>query len=402
MTQDYQSKNVAINKPKIGKNTLIFLIISVFFDLLSVGIIAPVIPYIVVQFKQDALVLGLLALSFSGAQFIATPALGLLSDRYGRRPFLILSLIGTGIGYFIFGFANSLWLIFIARLIDGFTGGNISIAQAYVADVTPVQDRAKNFGLIGAALGSGFILGPALGGWLSQISLQTPVFVAGILSAITIAFGLFILPESLPPKRRRKTPIAFKELNPVKQIADALRQLTLRRFLLANFITTFAFGGLQTTFALFTLQRFSLGADQNGLLFTYMGISSVLVLGLISTDLVKKFGEQRLALFGSILMTVGFAGVTLVPEVWMLYPPVGLIAGGSSISSTTLTSIVSKRVSKDKQGLILGASQALESLALIIGPVWGGITFEYFGADSSYWMSAGWIAISALLIVKIL
>ncbi|OUL25683.1 MFS transporter [Nostoc sp. 106C] len=402
MQQDYESKPVATAQSKVSRKALVFLLISVFFDLLSVGILIPVIPYVVGQFNKDALVIGLLAVSFSAAQFFAAPALGILSDRYGRRPLLLISVAGTALGYFIFGFATALWMIFAARLVDGLTGGNISIAQAYIADVTPEEDRAKNFALIGVAFGLGFILGPALGGWLSLISLQTPVFVAGVLSLLTFAFGFFALPESLPRNRRRREAIAFKELNPFKVIESALATVTIRRFLLAGFVISFALSGLQTNFVLFTYVRFNLGAQQNGEFFAYIGIVSVLAQGLLTRPLLKRFNEQRLTIAGLVLMMLGFVGIALAPAVWMLYPAVTLVAVGGGMAEPTLTSTISNRVSPSQQGSILGASQALESMALILGPIWAGLTFDYLGANIPYWTGAGWLAIAALLASSIL
>lgn len=392
-----QSTLLATGQPTVSRKVLAFIFITVCLDLLGVGILIPVIPFFVGQFNQDALMVGLLAVSYSAAQFIATPALGILSDRYGRRPVLLICVVGTGLGDFLFGFANTLWLLFAARLIDGFTGGNISVAQAYIADVSSPKDRAKNFGLIGAAFGLGFIIGPALGGWLSQISLQTPAFVAGVLSLLTGAFGFFVLPESLPPERRQRKPIALKELNPLRQVGNALRRPALRRFFLANFALNFAFSGLQTNFALFTFVRFGLGPQQNGGIFAYIGLVSGLMQGVITGLLVKRFSEQLLTVVGLGLMTLGYAGIALAPEAWALYPAITLIAVGGGIAIPTLTSNISKQVSPRQQGSILGATQALSSLALVVGPVWAGVTFDYLGANTPYWTGAGWLVVAALL-----
>ena len=224
---------------------------------------------------------GLLALSFAAAQFLATPALGLVSDRIGRRPVLILSVLGSGLAYVVFGFAHALWLLFAARIVDGLTGGNISAAQAYIADVTPPSARAKNMGLIGAAFGLGFIFGPALGGLLARISLETPAFAAGGLSLVTAAFGYFVLPESLPPERRRREPLRLAELNPARQVGAALLRPELRPFLFALFALNFALSGLQTNFAVFTLTRFGLGPEQNAVIFSFLGIVAALMQGVV-------------------------------------------------------------------------------------------------------------------------
>ncbi|MBD2124587.1 MFS transporter [Trichocoleus sp. FACHB-262] len=380
----------------ISRKAITFIFITVLLDLLGAGILVPVIPFLVGQFNQDALMVGLLALSFYAAQFLATPALGSLSDRFGRRPVLIISVLGTGISHFLFGFANSLWLLFAARLLDGITGGNISVAQAYIADASAPQDRTKNFGLIGAAFGVGFIMGPALGGWLSQISLQAPAFVAGGLSLITTAFGFFVLPESLPPARRVKGTITLKDLNPLGQVGGALQRLGLRGLLLANFAQNFAFSALQTNFVLFTFIRFGLGPAQNGSIFAYVGFVSGLMQGLITGQLARRFYERKLMAIGLAMMAFGYAGLALAPEIPMLYLALTFTAVGSGITNPTLTSLISKQVSSQEQGTVLGATQALASLALIVGPVWAGITFDKLGPSAPYWTGAVWLAIAVL------
>lgn len=380
----------------VDRKALAFIFITVLLDFLGAGILVPIIPFLVGQFNQDALIVGLLALCFYAAQFIAAPALGILSDRYGRRLVLLVSVIGTGLANLVFGFANALWLLFAARLFDGMTGGNIAVAQAYIADVSSPKDRAKNFALIGAAFGVGFVIGPALGGWLSQISLKAPAFVAGSLSLFTAILGFFILPESLPLERRLRGAIALKELNPLRQIREALQRATLRQFLLANFAQNFAFSALQSNFALFTFVRFGLGPQQNGGIFAYIGIISVLMQGLITRRLVQRFNEQRLIIMGLASTAVGYVAVALAPSVWMLYLAITLLSVGSGIAIPTLTGTISKQASLRQQGAILGATQAISSLALIIGPVWAGFAFDYYGANTPYWTGAICLVVAAL------
>ncbi len=370
------------------RRALLFIFAAVFLDLLGAGLLLPIIPYYVRQFDKDALTVGLLALSFAAAQFLATPALGLVSDRIGRRPVLIFSVLGSGLAYLVFGMAHALWLLFVARIADGLTGGNISAAQAYIADVTTPHDRAKNMGLIGAAFGLGFIFGPGLGGLLARISLQAPAFAAGGLSLLTAGFGYFVLPESLPPERRRREPIRLRELNPAKQVGAALRRPELRRFLLALFALNFALSGLQTNFPVFTLTRFGLGPEQNALIFTFLGVTAALMQGVAIRRLVKWFRAKPLAVTGLALMTGGLLVLAFSSALWMVYAAVATTAIGSGMATPTLTGAVSRSVSALEQGTILGASQAFTSLTRIFGPLWAGLAFDHAGPGAPYWTSA--------------
>jgi MFS family permease len=370
------------------RGALLFIFAAVFLDLLGAGLLLPIIPYYVRQFDQDALTVGLLALSFAAAQFLATPALGLVSDRIGRRPVLIFSVLGSGLAYLVFGMAHALWLLFVARIADGFTGGNISTAQAYIADVTTPQERAKNLGLIGAAFGLGFIFGPALGGLLARISLQAPAFAAGGLSLLTAGFGYFVLPESLPADRRRREPIRLRELNPAKQIGAALRRPELRPFLLALFALNFALSGLQTNFPVFTLTRFHLGPEQNAVIFTFLGVIAALMQGVAIRRLVIWFRAKPLEVTGLGLMAAGLLVLAFSSALWMVYAAVAAIAIGSGMATPTLTGTVSRSVSGLEQGMILGTSQSLNSLTRIFGPVWAGLAFDYVGPGAPYWTAA--------------
>jgi MFS family permease len=379
------------------RRALAFIFAAVFLDLLGVGLLIPIIPFLVRQFDPAALTVGLLAMSFSAAQFLATPALGLVSDRIGRRPVLVFSVLGSGLAYLVFGFAHALWLLFAARIVDGLSGGNISTAQAYIADVTPPADRAKNLGLIGAAFGMGFIFGPALGGLLSRISLQAPAFAAGGLALVTASFGYFVLPESLPPERRRQAPLRLGELNPAMQVGSALGRAELRPFLIAIFALNFAMSGLQTNFAVFTFARFGLGPEQNAMIFTFLGVVVVFVQGFAVRRLVAWFPDRGLAIVGLAMMSAGFLVLATSTAVWMVYSSVAIMAAGSGLAGPTLTGIVSRRVSGEEQGRVLGATASLISLTRIFGPLWAGAFFDRFGPGAPYWTGAGWLVAASLL-----
>jgi MFS transporter, DHA1 family, tetracycline resistance protein len=374
-----------------GARPLTFIFLTVFLDLLGVGILVPVLPYIVAEFRSDALTVGLLSLTFAAAQFLASPVLGAISDRVGRRPVLILSVLGTGAGYFLFGAAHTLWLLFLARLIDGFTGGNVSTAQAYIADVSKPEDRAKNFGLIGAAFGLGFIVGPALGGILSHWGLRTPAYAAGVLSLVTASLGYFILPESLPRDRRVRLPFRLGDLHPLGHLGEAVRRPGIARIFMAFFAMSFAMAGLQSNFAVFTRARFGLGPQGNAVLFTLVGVVGVLVQGVLLRRIPTGGRERSIAMGGLTLMAAGFAATAFVPGIVWLYPAIAVLALGSAAAGPMLTAEVSRSVTGSEQGWVLGSMQSVASLTRIAGPVWAGLAFDHVGPGAPYWTGALWV-----------
>jgi multidrug resistance protein len=382
-----------------GKGALTFIFLTVFIDLLGVGILIPVTAYIVRQYSTDALTVGLLTVSNSLFQFFASPLLGQISDRYGRRPVLLISLLGTAIGYFVFGVGGALWVLFAARIIDGITGGNISIAQAYIADVTPPQDRSKAFGLIGAAFGLGFIIGPALGGVLATISLSAPAFFAGFLSLFNVALGYFMLPESLPVEKRVTAPLNIATVNPITGILDVMHKPVLPILLLAIFAFNFAFSGLQSNFSLYTLERFQWSPGQNAFLFSVIGFVGILMQGFLVRRLIPLFGDRRLATVGLALMALSFFGIAFIPEGWMLCLVCIVLSVGSGLATPTLTGMVSNSVSPSEQGNILGVTQSVNALTRIFGPLWAGFAFDTLGMPSPYWSGAAFILIALVLVI---
>ena len=376
--------------------TLIFL--TLFLDLLGVGILIPITPYLVRQYRSDALTIGLLVLVFSAAQFLMTPVLGALSDRYGRRPVLLVSLFGTAIGHFMFGLAPNLGIMFAARILDGITGGNISAAQAYIADITPPEDRAKSFGLIGAAFGLGFMMGPAIGGLLSTISLQAPAFAAGSLALVTTALSYFFLPESLPPERRTVTPMQWSMLNPFRALGAALGRVNLRFTLLASFALNFAYSGLQSHFALYTLTRFHANERQNAWLLTYLGVMITIIQGGLIRRLMPVLGESKVIRIGLVLGGLGFLALIFSPGVGYVYGALTLLSMGSGLAAPALQSLVSQRAGASEQGVVMGVTQSLGSLSRILGPLWAGLTFDAFAPSAPYWTGCVMMAVSLLMI----
>lgn len=375
-------------KPAANKKAISLIFVIVVLDLMGAGILVPVIPYIVREFRTDAATVGWLSTSFSIAQFLASPVLGVLSDRYGRRPVLLLSILGTAFGYFLFGAGGSLTVLFIARIIDGATGGNISTAQSYIADITPPEDRAKSFGLIGAAFGLGFIAGPALGGVLSHISLQAPAYAAGVLALATCIAGYFTLPESLPASHRRTHPFTAADINPFQLVATGLRRHGLRALMAAIFLINFAFSGLQSNFAVFTMVRFHLGPSGNAVLFAFLGFLAAFFQGYLIRRMIPRFGEFRLAAWGLLISAFGFLFIAASTLVWMLYAAIAVIALGNSFATPSLTGLVSKQVSAREQGFFLGVTQSVAAFTRVLGPVWAGLSFDWWGPPSPYWTGA--------------
>lgn len=384
-----------------NRKALAFIFATVFLDLLGAGILLPVIPYLVKPYRGDGTTVGLLSLAFSAAQFVASPILGAMSDRFGRRPVLLGSIFGSAMGYFMFGIGGSLAILYFSRLLDGFTGGNISTAQAYIADVTPPEDRAKNFGLIGAAFGLGFIVGPAAGGFLSHISLQAPAYAAGLLALATTVFGYFALPESLAVERRTRKALAIADLNPFRALWNNFGRPALRPLLLSAFAFNFANSGFQSNFAVFTFGKFGLGPDQNGLILAWVGIMASITQGGLVRRLAPMFGEKRLAVAGYLVASAALAWTAFIGSAWLLYPAMTLLAFGVSLTAPSLTGLVSQTASVNEQGNVLGTLTSVASLARVGGPVWAGLTFDNVGYGAPYWTGALWMLLGLAMVARV-
>ena len=367
-------------------------------DLVGFGIVIPVLPLYAERFGASPLTIGLLLGVYSAVQFVCAPLLGRISDRVGRRPVLLVSLLGTAAGFMLMGWADALWLLFVARIIDGATGGNLSTAMAYIADITPPEQRSRGMGLIGAAFGLGFIVGPALGGVMSQISLAAPFWTAAALTvANAVALALF-LPESLPPERRQQAreSLSWRQ---VFQEGDA-RSLTL--VLGLYFLTTVAFSGLTATYPLFTNRRFGYGAAENGYLFAFQGILAAIVQGGLLGWLVKVAGDKRVIVGGIAVFCANLYVLPLSPTIAMLCVTTAGVAVSHGVILAILNGLASRRAGPAVQGRILGFMQAAASLARVVGPVLAGWLLQYdtlpatFG-QTPYWTGAGIMAAAFLL-----
>ena len=388
---------------KKQRSPLIFIFLTVFIDLLGVGIVLPLLPFYVKIIEESspawmaanhALIVGALTASFSLFQFLFAPILGGWSDRYGRRPVLLLSLVGAGFSYVLFGLADQftplgapavLAVLFVSRIAAGITGASISSAQAYIADVTTPETRARGLGMIGAAFGLGFMIGPALGGLLSTVSLSLPAYVAASLAFGNAIFGFFRLPESLPPERRT---VRGAGSNPFRRLSAITGRADIRPILMSIVLLNLAFAGLQSNFAVFSSDRFGYGPTEIAFIFAFIGLMAVIMQGFLIRKLVPRFGEARLAISGLAMMSIAFAQIALIPVSWMLYPTMALLSIGSGMATPSLTSLLSRRAGHGEQGSVLGGSQALISLTMVVGPLVAGLIFDTIGQTAPYLIGA--------------
>lgn len=383
------------------------IFLTVFLDLLGFGLVIPFLPGFARELGASDLVAALTGAVYSLMQFLLVPLWGRLSDRIGRRPVLLASIAATAAGMVFLGFANTLALLFAARLWSGMATANIAVAQAYIADVTPPEGRARGMGLIGMAFGLGFIFGPFVGGMLARVPIMgragaLPAFVAAGLSVINLGFAWVTLPESLPRERRgvssghRRLPIDF---------GDTRRALTnpdLGRALGINFLVVFWFAGMEQTFRLFTDDAFAMSVSQTGGFLGLVGVCAAVVQGGLIGRLTRKYGEVRLLIAGLFLQTTGFALLGASPHVTAL--PRGalatacvLIAAGSGLVSPSVSSYVSRRAGAETQGAMLGNLQSLSALGRVLGPAAGGLLYQAISPGAPYFAGAIGMLVAAVL-----
>jgi DHA1 family tetracycline resistance protein-like MFS transporter len=349
-----------------------FIMLATLIDMISIGLIIPVLPALVGGFTgsqaEQALWYGAVTFSFGFANFFASPILGGLSDRYGRRPVLLLGFCGMATSFLLTPMATALWMLIIVRLVSGAMQANMSVSNAYVADITPPGERAKRFGMLGAMFGLGFILGPVMGGLLGAIDLRLPFYAAGSLALLNLLYGYFVLPESLPPERRRR--FEWKAANPVSALRG-LAQLKGAGMLvgviacsgLAQFV-------LYTTWVLYTTFKFGWGPQENGWSLAAVGAVSAVAQGLLMGRLLRRFGARRLAVMGLLSSTLAFVGWGAATEGWMILAIIFANLLGATVSAT-IQSIISGAVDARRQGQAMGAVGGLNSLMSVIAPVLG-------------------------------
>jgi DHA1 family tetracycline resistance protein-like MFS transporter len=371
---------------------LLVIFLTIFVNLIGFGIIVPLLPFYAETFGASPIAIGLLFAVYSICQLVAAPVLGDWSDRYGRRPILIFSLLGTVASFVLLALAHSLALLFVARIIDGLSGGNISTARAYVADVTEPKDRARAYGLIGAAFGLGFIFGPALSGVLVKISYTAPIWAAAGITLVATAVAWFWLPETVH-RAQAGTGMPFRSL------PDLLRRPNLGRVLVIDFVYWFAFAIFQTTFALFTSRRFHFDASQTGYFFSAFGVLGAIVQGGLIRPIVQRLGDKTTFIVGVVCSVVGLIGATLTHSVTVFAATLVPLACGIGFGHPTVSSMVSKTARDEEQGRVQGAASAVESLGRTVGPIWGSASLQRFGEGMPYISAAAFLLLTVLLTV---
>jgi DHA1 family tetracycline resistance protein-like MFS transporter len=396
----------------------------VFVDMVGFGLILPLLPYYAETFSATPLIIGLLVASFAAASLLGAPLMGRLSDRYGRRPMLLLSIAGTFIGYLFLGFAQpighlianlfashavnafTIGTLFFSRIIDGFTGGNITIAQAYISDVTDETNRSHGLGVIGSAFGLGYIIGPALGGLLSRWGYSDPAFAAASLAFLNLLTIFFFLPESLTDEHRAAIMHQQRPSLTFKALMSALNRPKVGPLLLVRFFIMLAYAIFWSVFGLFTQRKLNLSAQSTGFLMTYIGLYSVLVQAVGIRLLTKRFKDNTIIKTSLWLMFLGLVGWSLTSNLLVMLLVILPLSGGGWTLNTIITSAITKTVDPAEIGGTLGISSALESITRVIAPTTGSFMLGNIGpwapgvVGASVLLWAIWLAYRRIVLVK--
>ena len=368
------------NSP-FANRSFLFILITAFLSVMGIGIVIPVLPFLISQFVPSehlAWYTSILIALYALCQLFAAPVLGAASDAFGRRPILLLCQLGSAIGYIVFAIAGSLPLLFVGRAIDGITGGDISTAFAYIADITKPEERGKYFGIIGATVGFSFIIAPSIGGLLSLVSLRAPFYAAAAITLVNMIYGYFFLPESLALANRTND-FTVKHLNPIAPLSHVLKNSRIRSILSVGLVYYLAFSVMTSIMAVFYKDTFSWNAANIGAFLMLVGIGDIITQGYLAGKLSEKYGPRPLVLTGFLLTGIAFALNFFLPShsiVALVFVFVVLYAFGSGLFEPSYSGLISESAGADEQGRVSGASQSVQSLTQIIGPLAGAAMYQ--------------------------
>lgn len=397
------SHNEQNTEQTVDKHALLFGLTAVFLCGIGFSIIAPVVPFLVQPYTsnpgEQAIVVTLLTSVYAVCVFFAAPLFGALSDKYGRRPLLLLCLLGAAIGYLVFGIGGALWVLFAGRIIEGITGGSISTIFAYFADIIPRDQRTKYFGWMSAVVGVGTVIGPSIGGLMAKFGYAVPMYFGAVITLLNVVYGYFFMPESLAKNNRLKE-ITVVRLNPFTQLASVLSMKNLKRLLVSALLLWIPNGALQAVFSQFTMDTFHWQPALIGLMFSIIGFQDIISQGFIMPKLLLKLSDKQIAILGMGSEVVGYSLIA-ASALFSFYPL--FIAGmfmfgfGDSIFGPSFNGMLSKSVDASEQGRVQGGSQSIQALARIIGPVIGGQIYVSLGHAAPAFM--GMILITAAILV---
>jgi MFS transporter, DHA1 family, tetracycline resistance protein len=402
------SAGVVLAKPAATK----FIFLTILLDFLGIGLIIPVAPKLVEQLngpsENNAFLYGALMSLYAVMLFIFAPIFGAVSDRFGRRPVILISLLGTGLDYIVAAFAPTLWLLFVTRAINGISGANFVTCQAFIADTTPPEKRAGAYGLVGAAIGLGFILGPVAGGFLGAIDIRWPYMAAGILAIINWLYGYFVLPESLPKERR--SPLSISKFNPMSNLKFLFKLPTIGGLAVAFFFLNAAQFALHGVWVLYTGYRYGWDEKAVGISLMVVGIGAAVVQGALARPIIARIGAPWAVIAGLVIGAMAYVLYGLATEGWMIYAIVAAASFGG-IAGPAIQSIITGLTDPTQQGRVQGGLHSMTSLAQICGPLLGTWLFGYFTKDAGgthlipgapFFASAVLAVIGTLLVVRVL
>lgn len=381
----------------MSRITLVFL--TIFFDLIGFGIVLPLLPFYAGDFGASPVVVGLLVGIHPAIQFVTAPIWGRLSDHHGRRPILLVGLLGSSLSYLVFGLATNLTWLFASRIIAGAVGANVPVTQAYIADNTGAEDRTRGMGLVGAAFGLAFVVGPAAGGALSHFGYSTAGFAAAALSLLNACAAFFFLPESREPETEAAlvAPQARRLADRLRLILRFARHPALRYVLGLVFVVTFIFSGLTTVFPLFIESELGWGPRHAGYLLAYLGLIMAAVQGRLIGPLAARFGERPLVLCGALFLVVGYGALPISGGLAAALFALALIGVGTALDWPSLQGLASRYAAVDVQGAILGVTQSVSGLARVTGAVWAGWVFGLWSPEAPFALSSAIASLAAVL-----